>query len=234
TTADGRTIAVDRRRNPAPATTAPTVPHRWLVQDSVAYVRIAGFDPSLYADSAVAAIRGRYMSAAAIVVDVRGNGGGNTPMGLMRLLAAGRHAQGLRLVESKLRRDFGQVGGRLESLGDADGYRGSAIVLADRGCGSACEDFVAPFATASWARVIGDTTYGSTGQPVFETLPTGMRFAVAARRYTLADGRPFEDVGIPPHEVVPVTLEDVRAGRDPMLARALAWAREQVGAGRLR
>ncbi|MDX2184253.1 MAG: hypothetical protein SFW08_09735, partial [Gemmatimonadaceae bacterium] len=41
TTADGRTIAVDRRRNPAPATTAPTVPHRWLVQDSVAYVRIA-------------------------------------------------------------------------------------------------------------------------------------------------------------------------------------------------
>lgn len=89
----------------------------------------------------------------------------------------------------------------------------------------AAEDFVAPFYENRRATIVGDTTWGTTGQPLFLDLGNGMSFRVSARRYQMYDGSPFEGVGIPPHVVVPLRAAALREGRDEALERAVALAR---------
>ena len=52
----------------------------------------------------------------------------------------------------------------------------------------------------------------------------GMILNIAAVRHTFPDGSQFEGVGIVPDVEVAVTPEDLRAGRDPVLAKALEIA----------
>ncbi|MBX9927372.1 MAG: hypothetical protein K2X99_00535 [Gemmatimonadaceae bacterium] len=159
---------------------------------------------------------------------MRGNGGGNTPRRLIGLLQGSRGGRSLDVEKSTLSSDrLGFLAG-LRSSGADDRFVGGLVILADHRCGSACEDFVAPFTDTPHALVVGDTTWGSTGQPKFLDLKNGMQFQVSARRYRRANGLPFEGAGLPPHIVVPLTASDLRAGKDATLERALA----EIRAGR--
>lgn len=51
--------------------------------------------------------------------------------------------------------------------------------------GSACEDFLIPFKDNHRALIIGETTSGSTGQPVPIDFGNGMHLAIGARRVFL-------------------------------------------------
>jgi carboxyl-terminal processing protease len=55
------------------------------------------------------------------------------------------------------------------------------------------------------------------------TLPDGEVLEYAVGDFVTAGGRRLEGAGVQPDEVVPVTPEDLRQGRDPVLAAALAW-----------
>lgn len=228
---DGSTIPVTRGVPNDSVVTAsragqPLVPHRWLVPDSVAYVRVPRFSPERYADSAMALIAGAFAAAPALVVDVRGNGGGNTPRALIAQLSADRGGRPLAVERSTIAADRLRFLNRLRPAGARSRYRGRLVILIDHRCASACEDFVAPFADSRYALVIGDTTWGSTGQPRFLELGNGMQFQVSARRYRRPNGEPFEGVGIPPHLVVPISASALRAGRDDALERALEELRQ--------
>lgn len=223
---DGRTIPVTRGV-PSDSAVAvargrqPITPHRWLVPDSIAYVRVPRFSPGVYADSAMAVIAGAFANAPSLIVDVRGNGGGSTPRGLIAQLSANRGGRPLMIEQSTIALDRLQFLNRLRPTGAPSRYHGRVILLVDHRCASACEDFVAPFADSEYALVIGDTTWGSTGQPSVLDLGDGMEFQVSGRRYRRPNGEPFEGVGLPPHIVVPLTASALRAGRDEPLERAL-------------
>jgi carboxyl-terminal processing protease len=101
-------------------------------------------------------------------------------------------------------------------------YTGPLAVLIDDGCASACEDFVMPLKVSRRAILVGSTTYGSTGQPYMFDFGNGMSFRVSTKRTSFPDGSPFEGVGVTPDVLVEPTAADLRAGRDPVLARSLA------------
>ena len=106
-------------------------------------------------------------------------------------------------------------------------FTGRLIVLTDGGCGSACEDFVMPLKFSGRATVVGETTFGSSGQPYIYEFGNGMGFRVSTKRMYFPDGSEFEGVGIKPNiEVVP-TAADIKAGRDPVLAKAVELARRE-------
>ncbi len=87
-----------------------------------------------------------------------------------------------------------------------------------------------PLAWAKRATVVGDTTLGSTGQPAFADLGSGMRASVGARCAHFPDGSRFEGVGIAPDVLVRRTRDDVVTGADRVLATALALARRSFAA----
>jgi C-terminal processing protease CtpA/Prc len=73
--------------------------------------------------------------------------------------------------------------------------------------------------------LFGETTGGSSGAPVEYTMPwSKARVTVPAWQMVDAAGRPIEGHGVAPDEPVAATLDDVAAGRDPVFARAAAWA----------
>jgi carboxyl-terminal processing protease len=210
----------------------------------IGYIAVHSFLDRQFEDAAVQAVR-RFANARTIIVDVRGNGGGSTPGGLIEalmdrpiLLLSESSSVNVALFKAKASFITGRdddpsldlapplAGGMLSWANPAqepsrDAYRGRVLILTDGGCASACEDFVAPFKITQRATILGETTYGSTGQPYFETLPDGMSFHVSAKRDFFPDGSPFEGVGIAPDVLVEPTRDTLRSGRDPVLERAI-------------
>jgi carboxyl-terminal processing protease len=99
-------------------------------------------------------------------------------------------------------------------------FTAKVLVLADSGCASACEDFVMPVKFSHRATVLGDATYGSSGQPFFYEFGNGMGFRVGAKRLLLPDGSEFEGVGIAPDFVIQPSIRDIQKGVDVVLNRA--------------
>ncbi len=115
--------------------------------------------------------------------------------------------------------------GTLNEPGES-AYPGQLVLLADFGCNSACENFLLPFHQSGRATIVGERTRGSTGQPYLYDFDNGMSFRVSSKRVYFPDGSPFEGVGIVPDIVVEPSRQDLERGRDTILERALALARE--------
>ena len=231
--ADGRRVAVDRRSLPDLAIGATE--GRWLDPGKVAYVRVPSFLGPDFEKRAIELVR-EYKDAAALIVDVRGNGGGSTPSDLTTALMNRPHrwwteSTPASLPFFRLRAAEGQWQyqpfGHPELLWRSsyaqaalDAYRGRLALLVDGGCLSSCEDLVMPFKDNGRAIVVGETTGGSSGQPYVLDLGDGMMALVGAKRETFPDGTRFEGVGIRPDLEMAPTVDDIRAGRDVVLEAA--------------
>jgi carboxyl-terminal processing protease len=247
---DGRTVRIDRAEKGS--TWAPHKPP--ALPDGVVYTRIEGFDKPAFEQDAVAFVLA-HRDAKAMIVDVRGNGGGNTPSDLIHALMdrpyrdwseASAMSVGLLNTYAQLA-DRESVKADPETHGFYEGfqsyfsrpmmlwpgtlqkpehpvYRGKLIILVDRVCISACEDFVMPFKVSGRATIVGETTAGSSGQPYMADFGNGMSFRVSAKRMSFGDGSPFEGVGIHPDVDIVPTATQLKAGEDPVLARAIQLA----------
>jgi carboxyl-terminal processing protease len=250
---NGKHVQIDRRTQKI-GTFREFSWHQPQFPANVAYIAIPSFESTKDEQQAIAAVRAK-SSAATLIVDVRGNGGGNTPAELMRTLMdrpwqdfpattriyisdiaatnsvrkwlsgpeftdylRGMSDQAGYFEGAELR----YPGERYEPLPTS--YRGKVIILIDRYCMSACEDFVEPFASTHRGLLVGEATGGSSGQPFLYNFGNGMSFLVSSRRYRLPDGSPFEGVGLTPDVEVRSTLTDMLAGRDVPLERAVHLA----------
>ncbi|WP_233544122.1 S41 family peptidase [Salinisphaera sp. Q1T1-3] len=252
TLADGSKATIDR--------SVALLPHRHSADEKpraeggwpsgTYYHAIPSFDAPKYEKAAVAFVK-EHRDAKTLVLDLRGNGGGNTPEDLIHalivspyrsmaeasamsvgLLAAygsfadaseAPNAPRFRAIASAMHNYFERPmmywPGRIIAP-DQPIYYGRLIVLIDRHCASACEDLLMPLKTSDRATLIGETSYGSTGQPYIKDYNNGMGFRVGAKREFFGNGQPFEGVGIQPDIAVDITAPDLKQGRDPILDAA--------------
>jgi carboxyl-terminal processing protease len=200
---------------------SPRVAFHWLVVDKVGYIAVPSFDGETFQHDALTALK-RFMTADAIVIDVRGNTGGSTPVDFLELLTDRTLPWWKESTNAPLPARAPVVD---QQIPPADGhYRGRVVVLADERCVSACEDFVMPLVFAGRARFVGTQTSGSTGQPYVARLDGGITLSLGSIHAALPDGKPFEGVGIAPTDPAPLRVADVRAHTDAQLDRALAIA----------
>jgi carboxyl-terminal processing protease len=239
TLADGRTVRIDRAAAPVPPA-AETTQGRWLVDGRVAYIRIPSFAQPSFEAAAMELLKG-YSGAEALVVDVRGNNGGSSPVDFTAALMdrpyrwwAESTPMTLAIYRHYAEQGNGWYNGfrRPQMMWPAtttaprdEHFRGKVVLLVDGGCNSACEDFVMPFKDNGRATLVGETTAGSTGQPHMMDFGNGMMAVIGAKREIFPNGSTFEGVGIRPDVEVAPRLADIRAGRDPVLERALRLAR---------
>lgn len=173
--------------------------------------------------------------ARALVVDLRGNPGGDdshiskylsrlisrpSPSGTVSIkISSETLARDGELEEDPARPGWTPwYSGQLKPKG-ASPFFGPVAVLVDGGCVSSCEGSALMFKHSGIAKLYGETTMGSSGYPVSVPLPFS-RGAVRISTWIQLQpgGEPIEDHGIEPHVhaksglALDAALADIRAG----------------------
>jgi hypothetical protein len=197
-------------------------PHAGFVAD-VAGVRVWGLSAFDSRGSTIArGAREAVGGASAMILDLRGNGGG----AIEELVELTRHffRREVLIAEPKGRRRFRP----LVAQGRRDAFAGELIVLVDSATASSAEIFARMIQLEQRGTVVGDRTAACVMQartrrgsiPLIDAvLPFGV--SVAEADIIMRDGRSLQGVGVTPDVVVLPTGDDLAHGRDPVLAHAL-------------
>ena len=163
-----------------------------------------------------------------LVIDLRDNGGGSTPVDLLQVLTRDKIRGAMTRTRSYVAAD--RARGVLPGWTDVPPFEVPAdpghkvdvpiAVLTSARTFSAAEDFVAAFDAMHRGITVGETTAGSTGQPLFFPLPGGGSGRVCTRNDRGPDGMVFEGVGLRPDIAVLPTVEDIQRGVDAAVERA--------------
>lgn len=172
------------------------------------------------------------MDAPGIILDLRGNGGGNTSVAHG---VAGRfHRQSFRYIRQTFRQPTLMRGWRTTTYWQVEPrgpiYDRPVVLIIDVTNASSAEDFIVSMVDGGRARSVGRLTGGMSGNPVSMALPGGgvARFSTGDIRRM--DGRRIEGAGIMPDVMVTWTLDDFRVGRDPDLDAAVALLQQSTTA----
>jgi len=175
------------------------------------------------------------MRSDGLILDLRQNGGGNTKFGydILSYLTD----QPMPLEYSTYRIDDGymqHIAGdegffykrpvnleKAEHYSRKEHFSGKVAVLIGPKTFSAAEDFLVSFDTLKRGIMVGAASGGSTGQPIFISLPGGGTARICVKDDRYPDGRKFVGVGIKPQVEVSETVADYRVGKDAVIETAV-------------
>jgi carboxyl-terminal processing protease len=160
----------------------------------------------------------------AIIIDVRWNGGGNSSNAEA---VAGRFADATHVYAQSRQKngpgksDFSPW--TIHTIGPKGAYQFTrpVVVLTSRATSSSAEVFVLAMQSMPHVIVIGDTTGGGVGNPVYRELPNGWTYRLSTKIEADAHGRIVEGTGVFPSIPVRTTVADSANGTDRILEKAL-------------
>ncbi|MCC5929355.1 MAG: S41 family peptidase [Cyclobacteriaceae bacterium] len=170
-----------------------------------------------------------------LIIDLRKNGGGNSGYGF-ELLGYLSH-RNINSGNSAIRkyqpamRAWGLPPDEIDFIRSkwspykSPTYTGNVIVLTGPDTYSAAEDFLIAFKELNRGILIGQTTGGSTGQPLFFPLPGGGLGAVCSKRELMIDGTEFIGTGIEPDMYIQYSYDHFLEGKDDAIIAAMEYIR---------
>jgi carboxyl-terminal processing protease len=186
------------------------------LDEGVAYVRLSSFGDNTVGDLR-AALRTRLAEEpAGLILDLRGNGGGYLTAAID--VASEFIGDGVILTE--------RFGDEREEVYSADGD-GLAldiplVVLIDGGSASASEIVAGAIQDHGRGWLVGERSFGKGSVQNWHALDEGSgAVRVTIARWYTPDGRSIEDGGLLPDVEVAITEDDITAGVDPQLQRAV-------------
>ena len=168
----------------------------------------------------------RFRDADGIVIDLRGNPGGLAAMimGLSGHFFGEPATLGVMTTKAPMPLRFNANPRLVSAAGERVApYAGPVAILVDGLTGSASECFSGGMQSLGRARVFGQTSMGQALPALFDKLPNGDVLIHAYGDFVTANGTRLEGRGVIPDETVPLTREDLLAGRDRTMQAALAW-----------
>jgi len=95
------------------------------------------------------------------------------------------------------------------------------VILTSKATASSAEIFVMAMHALPHVTIVGDTTGGGVGAPIYRELPNGWTYRVSTRYYADAQQRIMEGVGIFPDIHVLTTVADSSKGIDRILEKGI-------------
>ncbi|MBL8175677.1 MAG: hypothetical protein JNK48_13470 [Bryobacterales bacterium] len=170
--------------------------------------------------------------AKAVILDLRWNGGGSSNIGyevLRRFID--KPVLGSRQVMRRYVPTERAWGIQMDTIefpatpiqpAAGEYFAGPVAVLTSPATYSAAEDFLVAWRNSGRGAVIGVNSGGSTGQPLFFTLPGGGSARVCTKKDTYPDGREWVGKGIEVDIPVAPDADALQAGKDNVLEAAIA------------
>lgn len=191
------------------------------LEGGVGYVRFTQFIPSLN-PKLRDAVRGM-ADAPGIVIDLRGNSGGDDSVGIR--LAGMFFDKPTQLMITRRRKgdDF-----YYKARPQKNPYAGPLVILLDEGSGSAAEQFAAGMQESGRAVVVGKRSAGDDLDASFKKLPTGAYLLYAYGEPRTPKGVVIEGRGVEPDVEVGLTRDGLLKGSDAQLEAALKYVREHA------
>jgi hypothetical protein len=197
--------------------------------DGISYVLITTWSQdSAAALEAVYPILWEATSESGLIVDVRPNSGGNE---VLARQVAGCFVEEPHVYAQDLLRSTQSAGGFalpvdkiLSPNEKRPRYRGPVVVLMGQANVSSCERFLLMMRQVPNCTLIGEKSYGASGNPLPHDLGNGVTVMLPSWKALCPDGTAFEGVGLEPDIEIHATKEQLAVG-DPVLDAALAWLR---------
>lgn len=192
----------------------------------MAYIRVSTLSSRASEDLVAAfdAALDDLIDAPGLILDLRGNGGGDSRIGdriagrlLDRWIVYGWEHYRLPLPQRGWVRRMPYV---VRPRGTP--YAGPVVILIDASCASSTEMLIAALTDSGRARTVGRPTAGGSGNPIPFALPGGGSARISTGSFRRLDGRLIEGIGITPGLPVEFLVDDFRTGRDPDLEAANA------------
>jgi hypothetical protein len=202
--------------------------------DDYGYIYIPSFSAYKYDEKdfkSIDKILEAFETCPAVIIDVRSNGGGNSSYAD---LIASRFAEEPTLVSfwryrnGPQHQDFTDYIPHVIKPEGKFQFLKPVVVLINRRCFSSTENFVLSMRSFPHVTIIGDTTGGGFGNPIFRELPNGWTYRLPRSMQLSADSLNFEGVGIPPDIPVQNTLTDSLRGVDTTLERAMQFLEQSL------
>ncbi len=180
-----------------------------LAGGRLGYVHVRDMDDRSYR-SVYEEVMGKHVTAEALVVDTRWNGGGDLVDDLASFLSGSKYM------------DFISPRGRLIGVEPQTRWTRPSIVLADEGNYSDAHCFAWTFQELGLGKVVGMPVAGTCTFVWWERLPDRIiRFGIPVLAVTGNDGTPLENLSLEPDIRVANEYDAVAAGRDQQLERAV-------------
>lgn len=194
----------------------------WLTE-SIGYFHFRNFGRMEQTRTAIDEIIKEFRDAKAIIVDVRGNGGGDDRVGK---LIADRFADRKRLyMKTAIRNgprhdDFTQWKYWYVEPDGPTQFTKPVILLTHRHSVSASENFALAMRVLPNVTVVGDATSGVFADVYGDRLPNGWRFSVPFKLFIDQTGFCWEGIGVPSDIRQTNTKQDIEQERDKVLELA--------------
>jgi hypothetical protein len=199
------------------------------LSDDVGYMYYSSFSNS-FNDSNLNHILYHFKDTKGIIIDIRNNGGG---------AATNVEALADRFVDEKLVVGYWQyktgkahgalsVPRKIYLEPDVDNlrYLRKVVVLTNRGCYSAANDFVQTMKGLPNVKIVGDRTGGGAGMPVSSELPNGWSVRFSTAPYMDKDMK-YTEFGIEPDVYVDMSKDDAERGIDSIIELACRMIAEE-------
>lgn len=201
------------------AITNPSVKSE-ITSDNIGILRISRFgETDTTSLSRKAAAQFKEQGVTAVILDLRGNGGG--------YLSTARDIASLWLEDKVVvtERSNGRIIDTLRSDNNALLKGVKTIVLVDGGSASASEIVAGALADNGAATILGTKTFGKGSVQTIDPVPSGGKLKITVAKWYTPSGKNINKEGITPSTIVELTAEDVNANRDPQKDKALELAR---------
>lgn len=165
---------------------------------------------------------GRFKNSKALVIDLRGNFGGNfgALYGIASLLTDRGFLMGTQI--SKSGRELRFVPAQLKN------FKGKIVVLTDEQSFSAAEVLAAGLKETGRATIVGETTAGAALPALTMNLPTGAVFLYPIANFETPRGNPLEGLGVEPNIKIPRDRKSLLEGRDVQFEAAIKFLKDEI------
>ena len=198
--------------------------YKKIANDRIGYVRYSSFSSTL-GESNLDYMFYHFKECQALVIDIRNNGGGslaNSERFASRFIQEKTNVGYIMHKTGKGHNDFSEPYSIVLEPTERIRWLRPVVVLTNRHCYSAANDFVMKMRMFPHVTIMGDKTGGGSGFPFTSELPNGwsVRFSACPM---LDNEKQLTEFGIEPDIPVSITESDLLGGKDTIIEEAILY-----------